>query len=136
MESIIVANSIHQEVSFKAKVGDVYSAYMDSRKHAAFTKNGAAKLAKKIGGAFSAHGGQISGINLELVENKLIVQAWRAKNWPKVIYSIVSFKFSKAGSGTKLMFDHTGIPDGMSDHLAEGWKKMYWDRMADYFSKQ
>lgn len=131
-----MANSIHQEVTFKAKPSEVYKAYMDSRKHAAFTKNGLAKISKKVGGAFSAHGGWVSGINLELVENKSIVQAWRGKDWPKGVYSIVSFKLSKAGSATKLVFDHTGIPDGMSDHLADGWKKMYWDKMADYFASK
>ena len=94
----------------------------------------AAKISKKVGGAFSAHGGYVAGINLDLVENKRIVQAWRAKNWPKGVYSIVSFNFSKDGSGTKLTFDHTGIPDGMSDHLAGGWQKMYWDRLTEYFA--
>ena len=129
-----MANSIHQEVTFKAKISEVYQAYMESGKHTAFTHNGPAKISKKVGGAFSAHGGHISGINLELVENKLIVQAWRAKSWPKGIFSIVSFKFSKAGSGTKLVLDHTGIPDGQSEHLAGGWQKMYWDRLNEYFS--
>ncbi len=126
--------TIHQEVTFKAKPGEVYAALMESRKHAAFTKNGAAKISKKVGGAFSAHGGYVAGINLDLVENKRIVQAWRAKNWPKGVYSIVSFNFSKDGSGTKLIFDHTGIPDGQEDHLAGGWQKMYWDRLTEYFA--
>ena len=128
-----MSTAIHQEVTFKVKPKVVYSAVMDSKKHTAFTKNGAAKVSKKVGGAFSAHGGYIAGITLDLVENKRIVQAWRAKNWPKGVYSIVSFKISKDGSGTKLVFDHTGIPEGKVDHLAEGWKKMYWDRMTEYF---
>ncbi|MGQ0484874.1 MAG: SRPBCC domain-containing protein [Hyphomicrobiales bacterium] len=129
-----MSNSIHQEVMFKAKPSEVYAALMELRKHAAFTKNGAAKISKKVGGAFSAHGGYVAGINLDLVENKRIVQAWRAKNWPKGVYSIVSFQFSKAGSGTKLTLDHTGIPEGQSDHLAGGWQKMYWDRLTEYFA--
>ncbi len=129
-----MANRIHQEVTFKAKPSEVYQAYMESRRHTAFTKNGPAKISKKIGGAFSAHGGWVSGINLDLVDNKMIVQAWRAKTWPKGDFSIVSFRLSKAGSGTKLVFDHTGIPDGHSEHLADGWRKMYWDKMADYFA--
>ena len=129
-----MTTAIHQEVSFKAKPKDVYLALIDSKRHTAFTRNGAAKISKKVGGAFTAHGSYISGINLELVENKRIVQAWRGKNWPKGIYSIVSFKISKEGMGTKLVFDHTGIPEGEVDHLADGWKKMYWDRMGEYFT--
>ena len=71
------------------------------------------------------------GINLELIENKRIVQAWRAKNWPKGVYSIVSFKIEKEGAGTGLIFDHTGVPEKEVDHRAEGWKKMYWARMSE-----
>jgi activator of HSP90 ATPase len=125
---------IHQEVTFKAKPKDVYEALMDTKKHTAFTKNGKAKISKKVGGAFTAHGGYISGVNLELVENKRIVQSWRAKNWPKGVYSIVSFKIEKDGTGTKLTFDHTGLPEKEVGHLTEGWKKMYWDRMTEYFA--
>ena len=124
---------IHQEVTFRAKPKEVYSAIMETKKHTAFTKNGLAKISKKVGGTFSAHGGYISGFNLDLIENKRIVQAWRAKNWPKGVYSIVSFKIEKEGTGTKLIFDHTGLPEKEVDHLAEGWKKMYWDRMTEYF---
>lgn len=125
---------IHQEVSFNAKPKQVYAALMKSKEHTAFTKNGAAKISSKIGGAFSAHGGYITGVNLDLVENKRIVQAWRAKNWPKGLFSIVSFNLEKQGSGTKLVFDHTGLLEKDVDHLAEGWKKMYWDRMTEYFT--
>ncbi len=111
---------IHQEVTFNAQPKDVYLALMDSKRHTAFTKIGPGKISKKVGGAFTAHGSYISGINLELIENKRIVQAWRGKNWPKGIYSIVSFKISKAGRRTKLVFDHTGIPEGEVDHLSDG----------------
>ena len=129
-----MSTEIHQEVTFKAKPKDVYAALMDTKKHTAFTKNGKAKISKKVRGAFSAHGGYISGVKLELVENTRIVQSWRAKNWPEGIYSIVSFKIEKAGTGTKLTFDHMGLPEKEVDHLAEGWKKMYWDRMTEYFA--
>ena len=107
-----MATEIHQEVTFKAKPKDVYSAIMETKKHTAFTKNGLAKISKKVGGTFSAHGGYISGFNLDLNENKRIVQAWRAKNWPKGVYSIVSFKIAKEGIGTKLIFDHGPSREG------------------------
>ena len=125
---------IHQEVMFTAKPKEVYAAFMKSKNHTAFTKNGIAKISGKVGGAFSAHGGYITGLNLHLVENKHIVQARRAKNWPKGLYSIVSFKLEKEGTGTKLVFDHTGLPEKDVEHLAEGWKKMYWDKLTEYFA--
>jgi activator of HSP90 ATPase len=129
----MMSDRIHQEVTFKAKPADVYAALMDSRKHTAFTMNGPAKINKKVGGAFSAHGGFVSGINLDLVADKRIVQAWRGKDWPKGIFSIVSFTLVKNGRGTRLVFDQTGIPDGKSGHLESGWKAMYWDKLSAYF---
>lgn len=124
---------IHQEVEFDAPPDQVYSALMETKKHTAFTKNGPAKISKKVGGAFSAHGGYVTGINLELVPDKRIVQAWRAKNWPDGVYSIVRFDFSKHGKGTKLVFDHAAFPEEHGEHLSEGWHKMYWTKMSDYF---
>ncbi|MEP6828450.1 MAG: SRPBCC domain-containing protein [Aestuariivirga sp.] len=100
---------------------------------ATFTKNGKAKISGKVGEAFSAHGGYISGIDLELVENKHIVQAWRAKNWPKGLYSIADFKLEKDGTGIKLAIDHTGLPEKEVEHLADGGKKMYWEKLTEYF---
>lgn len=124
--------SIHQEIDFKANPKTIYAAMMDSRKHGAFTGNKAAKISKKIGGAFSAHGGYVSGFNLDLVENKRIVQAWRAKNWPKGVFSIVTFTLERQGSGTRLTMDHNNIPEGESGHLDPGWHKSYWKPLAEY----
>ena len=126
--------AIHQDIDFKAKPGAVYAALMDSRKHAAFTGS-AAKISKKAGGAIMAHGGYISGFNLDLVENKRIVQAWRGRNWPKGVFSLVCFALKGQGSGTRLTFDHTSIPEGESGHLSEGWHSRYWKPLADYLAK-
>jgi hypothetical protein len=52
---------------------------MDSRKHRAFT-GAPAKISRKPGGAFSCYGGHLTGVTLETVKGKLIVQAWRAKS--------------------------------------------------------
>lgn len=127
--------SIHQEIDFKANAKTIYAALMDSRKHAAFTGNKPAKIGKKVGGAFSAHGGYLSGFNLDLVENKRIVRAWRAKNWPKGVFSVVTFTLKRQGSGTRLTMDHTNIPKGESAHLDQGWHTAYWQPLAEYLKQ-
>jgi len=38
------------------------------------------------------------------------------------------------GTGTKLIFDHTGFPAGAGEHLAVGWKSNYWDPMEKLLS--
>ena len=126
------AKTIHQEVTFKASPKKVYDALMDGKSFAAFT-GAPATIDAKVGGAISGFGGMITGINVELVPGKRIVQAWRAGNWPEGIHSIVKFELAAAGNGTKLTLDHSGAPDGSEEMLEGGWHKMYWEPLAKHF---
>jgi activator of HSP90 ATPase len=82
------------------------------------------------GGAFKLFGGYISGRNLELVPDTLIIQAWRAGSWDPGTYSIAKFELRLSGSGTRLTFDHKGFPNEAADHLARGWHSNYWEPIA------
>lgn len=126
--------AIRQSNIFKATPKRLYDILMSSREHAAMTANGAAKISRKPGGAFSCHGGWISGRHVELVPGKRIVQAWRAKNWPPGVYSLVTFTLKNAGRGTRLTLDHTGIPANHSGHLNSGWKARYWRPLRAYLA--
>jgi activator of HSP90 ATPase len=84
------------------------------------------------GAAFSAFGGYITGRHLELVPDKRVVQAWRAKSWPEGVYSIARFELSSQGDGTKLVFHHDGFPEAETEHLASGWRAMYWEKIAKH----
>jgi len=72
------------------------------------------------------------GRNIELVPNRRIVQAWRPRNWPDGVYSIVRFELKKAGAGTRLVLDQTGIPPGHRGHLNTGWRARYWRPLREY----
>ena len=122
-----MAGIIKQTITFDAAPAKVFESLIDTRKHKAFT-GAPAKIGRKAGGAFSAYGGQISGVNLDVVPNKSIVQAWRAKDWPKDAWSIASYTFASAKGGkTKLSFQHAGVPAGKQKTVAAGWSKFYWD---------
>ena len=69
-------------VRLNADPQKLYAALMESQLHAKFTGAKAA-ISTRVGGTFSAGGGFIQGVNLELVPGKRIVQAWRGKNWPR-----------------------------------------------------
>jgi uncharacterized protein YndB with AHSA1/START domain len=125
------AKTIHQEVNFKASPAKVYESLMDAKAFAAAT-GAPARIDGKIGGAVSAFGGMITGINVELVPGQRIVQAWRAGNWPEGIHSIVRFELAAAGGGTKLTLDHSGAPDGSEEMLEGGWHKMYWEPLTKH----
>lgn len=123
---------IHHEVTFTAGPERIFAVLMDSDEHAAFTANGAAEISREPGGAFSAHGGQIQGRNIEIIPDRRIVQAWRVSNWPEGIYSLVRFELTPDGKGTKLVLDHWGFPDGTRDHLDSGWEARYWEPLRKY----
>lgn len=121
--------TIHQEVTFSAAPARVYKALVDSKRFAEVT--GAPATGDSTEGApFSVFGGHITGRHVELVSGKRVVQAWRAKTWPEGLYSIVRFELLPEGSGTKVIFDHTGFPADMTDHLAKGWQSNYWDKLS------
>ena len=126
------AVTIHQEVDFKASSQQLYNALLDAKQFSAFSAR-PAEINREVGGAFSLFGGHIIGRNMELVPNQRIVQAWRVVTWPEGVYSIAKFDLKAQGSGTHLVFEHTGFPEDQRDHLAEGWESNYWALLKKYF---
>jgi activator of HSP90 ATPase len=124
--------TIHQEIDFNANPQQLYEALLDAKEFATFSGR-PAEIDRKVGGALSLFNGHIIGRNLELVPNQRIVQAWRVVTWPEGAYSIAKFDLTSQGSGTHLVFDHIGFPEGLRDHLAEGWEENYWSLLKKYF---
>jgi len=120
--------NIRQAVSFKASPHALYETLMDSKRHAKFS-GAPARMSRAVGAKFACYGGWVQGKNLELVPDRLIVQAWRGRNWPKGHYSTATFLFTKTKTGTKLTFGHSGIPAREAAHIGTGWKAQYWDKM-------
>jgi len=126
--------NIRQTVTFRAAPKDVYEALMDSRTHARFT-GAKASISRKVGGKISAYDGYVSGTNLELVENRKIVQSWRAGDWPEGHESRVAFTLAKVPGGTRLTFAHSGVPDAQYASIKEGWIEFYWEPMKKLLEK-
>ena len=124
--------TIHQEIEFTASPEQLYEALLDSKQFTKFSGR-PAEINREVGGAFSLFKGHIVGRNLELMPNERIVQAWRVVTWREGAYSIVRFDLKARGSGTHLVFDHIGFPEGLRDHLAQGWEENYWSLLKKYF---
>ena len=127
-----MSDQIHQLIQFSASPHAVYEALMDSKQHGEFTHS-EAKISRDVGGIFSAYDGYITGINIELVPDKKIVQDWRAVDWPEGFFSRVIFEISPQGIGTHLDFTHNGFPEGTLEEFRQGWSDNYWDPMKLYF---
>ncbi len=122
--------TIRQTVTFKAKPHDVYEMLMDSRKHAKFTGS-KCTISRKVGGKFSISDGYINGENLELTQDKKIVQLWQPDEdcWPKDHYSRVMFSIKVVKGGSRLVFTQSGVPVGCGDRFDDGWREYYWAPM-------
>jgi activator of HSP90 ATPase len=123
--------TIHQEIDFTVGPQRIYEALLDTKQFTAMS-GATAEINREVGGTFSVFNGHIIGRNLELVPNQRIVQAWRVVTWPEGAYSIARFELKAQGSGTHLVFDHIGFPEGLRDHLAEGWQEHYWGFLKKY----
>ena len=140
------AESIHQETQYSASRERVFDALMSTKQfdriiHIAsgrdITSLGTepTAISRDVGGAFTIFGGHILGRNIELVVNQRIVQAWRVADWAPGLYSIARFELVEQGGGTRIIFDHTGFPQGLGQHLADGWRSHYWQPLEKFLAE-
>jgi len=126
-----VRTTIHQEVDFKAPPARIYDALLDAKQFSALTES-PAEIQRQPGGMFKLFDGHIEGRHIELVSNRRIVQAWREISWPAGMYTLAKFELTPRGSGTRLVFDQTGIAEDDVGHLSEGWPFRYWEPLRKY----
>jgi len=77
----------------------------------------------------------ITGKNLQLVTNRLIVQSWRAQSWSgDDIDSTFIIYLEPQGADTLLHAVHANIPDSAVEGIDAGWHKMYWEPWKLYLA--
>jgi activator of HSP90 ATPase len=112
----------------------VYDAWLDSAAHTAMT-GGAAKISKRVGGAYSAWDGYITGKTLELIPGKRIVQSWRTSKFTASDPdSTITVELEQTKAGTRLTLIHRGVPDGQTSYENGGWQDNYFTPMKAYFA--
>jgi len=141
------AESIHQERRFNANRKRIYDALTVPKQFDKITQltgvmaspemakmQKPTQISQHVGGAFALFGGYITGRQIELAPDELIVQAWRVGSWGRGVYSIARFELIDQGASTRVVFDHTGFPKGQAEHLASGWQEHYWDPLVKFLS--
>ncbi len=127
--------NIKQQVSFNCSPDILYKIIMDSKLHSKIT-GGKASVSQKEGGKFSVYDGYATGKNIKLVENKIIVQSWRASNWQENHFSTITFEIKKIKGGTRLVFSQKNIPDEEVLSIKKGWIDFYWNPIKSYLKDQ
>lgn len=128
--------TIKQTAFILAKPVQVYDAFLNARKHAAFTGAKAA-CEPKAGGKFTAYDGYISGKNVQLERARRIVQEWQTTEWPAgAPPSRLEFTFKPKGTGTEVTMVHSKVPAGQAESYRQGWIDYYWEPLKEYFAKK
>ncbi len=123
-----MAKTIVQKVVFKNTTPkDLYDLYMNAKKHSMIS-GGPAKITSKEGATYSAHGGYITGQNLKLVKDQLIVQTWRGADWNKKdADSTLMIHLEPKGKNVVLHAVHSNVPDKQAEGIEKGWHSHYWN---------
>jgi uncharacterized protein YndB with AHSA1/START domain len=131
----IMAKTIVQKVVFKNTTPkDLYDLYMNAKKHTAATA-APAQITNKEGAAFSAHDGYITGQNLKLVKDQLIVQSWRGMDWNKKDPdSTFMIHLEPKGRNVIVHVVHSNVPDKHAGDIDKGWHTHYWQPWRQYLA--
>jgi uncharacterized protein YndB with AHSA1/START domain len=131
-----MCKTIKQRVKFKADPETVYDLLADSRKHSAFTGR-KANISRKVGGTFTLGESDVTGVNVDLVPGRRIVQAWRHRRFPDGVFSMASFTLTPtADGGTELVLVHRGVPKDLIPETEQAWREGYWSRIRTYLDHQ
>ncbi len=80
---------------------------------------------------FSLWEGSITGLNLEFIKGKKIVQQWYFDE--QETPSIVTIILHEHKHGTSAELKHTNIPDDVYDNIVEGWEENYFGSVIEFY---
>ena len=127
--------TIRQTTTIDASPVEVYEAYTNPKKHAAFTGQSATGT-PRAGCKFTAGDGYISGKYVKLEKGRRILQEWTTTEWPEGYPpSLVKLILKAKGEKTELTMVHSKVPTEQRDYYAQGWKDYYWEPLKKYFEE-
>jgi len=128
--------TIKQTTLIDASPLEVYEAYVDPKKHAAFTGQ-AATGTPRVGGSFSAGDGYSRGKYLRLERGKRILHDWKTTEWPEGYPpSLLELTLKAKGKKTELTMVQSNVPEEQVDYYADGWREYYWEPLREYFKNR
>lgn len=122
-----MTKTIVQKITFKNTTTDeLYKLYMDEQKHSEVTGS-KAKIKQKEGTNFVVYDGYIIGRNIQLINNSLIVQSWRASDWDDSdIDSTFIIYFIQHDEDVVVSVVHANLPIQHAESISKGWHEFYW----------
>lgn len=91
-----------------------------------------ALMSTEPGTEFSLWDGDITGMNMEFITDKKIVQEWYFGDQPEK--SVVTITINGDGNSSDITVEHTNIPDDEFMDIAEGWREYYIGSIISFFN--
>lgn len=88
-----------------------------------------ADMKAEVGYVFSLWEGDITGVNLEVVSSRRLVQEWFFGEQEE--RSIVRIELKRDGGRTLLELNHSHIPEEAFEEITEGWREHYLGSVKD-----
>jgi activator of HSP90 ATPase len=133
-----MSKTIQQTIEFEGVTPEeLFEIYVDAKKHAAAI-GAPVTMSRRLDVEFSAFGsGFVRGRNLHIVDQRQIVQTWRAQAWKESDPdSILILAFEKSPGGARIELLQASVPDHAFRTISDGWTKMYWDPWRAYIREQ
>jgi uncharacterized protein YndB with AHSA1/START domain len=113
----------------------IYDAWLSSQGHERITGGQPARISAQEGADFTVWDGYITGRNLRLEPDRLIVQSWRTTQFTKTDPdSQIEVLLAPVQGGTRVTVHHTNVPDGHLSYRDGGWQDNYFDTMKAHFT--
>jgi len=126
--------AFQQKIEFDDTTAEeLFDIFLNRKKHSALHGGAKTKISKKEGEPFSCLNGHLTGRNLMIIPNKMIVQSWRGDVWRNDdLDSILILIFSDTKMGAQIEMVHAFTPS----QFIELWDEVYWQPMKQYLTMQ
>jgi uncharacterized protein YndB with AHSA1/START domain len=129
----IKTDNIFQVIEIEASTADVYRSLTNPELLTRLTGM-KAEMDVREGGRFNAWDNKSHGYIMCLIDNKRIVQSWIHDEFPTGMYSTVIIDLESTDHGSRVSFNHIGVPEDASGWLTESWKRDFWTPLSEHLT--
>ena len=127
-------NVIRQSVVLPAPAETLFEMYLNPAMHQTIT-GAPVEIGDERGSKFKAFDGALTGIILEVVKSRLIIQSWRSKVFKaEDPDSTLILSFTPEADEGRIDLIHLDVPDHDYDGVTQGWEKYYWAPWRAYLA--
>jgi activator of HSP90 ATPase len=125
--------AIQQTISFSnTNPRELFDIFTDPEKHSELL-GAKVVISAKEGARFSCFDGNVTGRNLLIVPDRMIVQSWKGNVWEQDdLDSILVLTFSETKGGAQIDMVHANTPG----QFIEKWNEFYWKPMKQYLKRK